>query len=237
MKVINKTVWRTDHLKAILQEAARREFDDGARRKRLRVTVEYTRNGGSSGCAFIGGNSCVVRIANPNGRVADYIDVPLTDPRKAVCIESRDGVPVSKQVRVRRAPINVDNRKAMETLRLHFASVASHEFAHCRGMDHARMPNNYKWSGRWREYVAWAEQMPLEVKPVKTVSLDEKRDQRYANICARLALATTRRKRAETIEKKWVRRKRAAEKRMAAARTESPQSGPATLAAGPAVDD
>src|SRR6185436_17871046 len=67
MKIINQTIWRTDQLKAILQTAAEIELEP-AKRKRLIVTVSYTRGGHSSGCAWIGGRHATVRIRHPYSR-------------------------------------------------------------------------------------------------------------------------------------------------------------------------
>jgi predicted SprT family Zn-dependent metalloprotease len=198
VKVINKTVWRTDHLKAILQRCAEQEFDDGAKRKRLRVTVEYTRRGESSGCAFLNTNISTVRIANPKGRVHDW----ATGGKKA--------------------PINPADVEAMAELKAQFASVACHEFAHNRGMDHKAMPNNYKWHGRWREYVAWAESMPLEVKPPKAApSKENLLEGKFAHAMKMLKIAETRQKRARTIQQKWARKVRYYMTKAAASRGES----------------
>jgi hypothetical protein len=98
---------------------------------------------------------------------------------------------------------------------LHFASVASHEFAHIRGMTHDIMPANYKWAGRWREYVAWATDMPLEPKPVKAKTAPTP-DAKLAHVQAMLKTAETRMKRAATIVKKWKAKERYYVRAMAA---------------------
>ena len=67
MKIINQTLWRTDHLKAILQKAAEIELEP-AKRKVLVVTVSYTRGHYSSGCAYLGGRHATVRIQHPQTR-------------------------------------------------------------------------------------------------------------------------------------------------------------------------
>jgi hypothetical protein len=170
MKIINRTVWRTDHLKAILQAAAERELEP-SKRKVLIVTVSYTRGGHSSGCAWIKGRNATVRVRHPESR-AQY------------------AAPMVKSELV-----------------LHFASVASHEFAHIRGMRHSNMPLNYTWRGRWREYVAWAADMPLEVKPV-TAKAAPTPDVKLAHVQAMLKTAETRMKRAATIVRKWKARER-----------------------------
>ena len=170
MKIVNKTRWKTAHLKAILQRAAEQELEP-VKRKALHVTVSYTRGAHSSGCAYIKGRYATVRIRHPYSRSW-------------------------------RAKHDKASAEQTRELVLHFASVAVHEFAHIRGMDHQNMPANYKWSGRWREYVAWAAAMPLEVQPVKTkakVPVDAKLE----HARKMLKLAATRVKRAQTIAKKW----------------------------------
>jgi hypothetical protein len=215
MKVINETVWNTADLKRILQRAAEQEFDDGARRKGLVVTVKYTRSGGCSGYAHYHSRHSVVRIANPTSRIADTGVAPLDDPRPAVQgWTSTDG---TKLVRVVRRPINPDNAEAMRDLKLQFASVACHEFAHNRGMRHKGMPNYYKWSGRWKEYVAWAADMPLTVKPAKVKPSGEVLVMKNLDhAMASLKRAETRVKRAETLRRKWHRKVRYYEQRAAA---------------------
>lgn len=64
MKILNRTHWRTDQLRAILQRCAEMELEP-AKRKHITVTVSYRRRGGgSSGCAYIGGRWCRVRVSS-----------------------------------------------------------------------------------------------------------------------------------------------------------------------------
>jgi hypothetical protein len=194
MRVINQTVWRTDHLRAILQRCARQEFDDGSRRKKLIVTVEYTRKGGSSGCAWIGGSRATVRIATP----------------KAVAAGLRFGS---------RLKVMFDG-DYMAFLKCSFASVACHEFAHCRGMEHRGMPKHYKWASEsWKAYVAWAEEMPLDQKaaqvaPTPAAVVNAK----LAHVIRMRERAERRLKRYRNIVRKWTAKERYYEKRKAAAR-------------------
>ncbi len=174
MKVVNHTVYETKHLRAILAKAAAIELEP-AKRKVLIVTVEYTRGGLSSGCAYVGGRHATVRIRHPE----------------------------SRSWKASRAPFETERVRIVE----HFASVASHEFAHIRGMEHATMSAKYKWSGNWQDYVSWATAMPLGVKkarpPVKLTPLAK-----LEHVLAMKARAETRVKRATTILKKWKARER-----------------------------
>jgi hypothetical protein len=63
MRVINKTHWRTDQLKAIIHRAAIDELSP-AKRKQVECTIVYTKRTsiGSSGCAVLGGTQMVLRI-------------------------------------------------------------------------------------------------------------------------------------------------------------------------------
>ena len=66
MRVINKTNWRTDQLKAIAQRVAKDELDP-EKAKRMTITFETTRprykRAYSSGrCHYLGGNSIIVRL-------------------------------------------------------------------------------------------------------------------------------------------------------------------------------
>ena len=93
----------------------------------------------------------------------------------------------------------------LTALKLHFASVAVHEFAHVRGMNHRDMPKYYGWSGGWKEYVAWAADFPLTVQPVRRTAAPTV-DDKVAHVMAKLRLAETRLKRAKTLWKKWQRK-------------------------------
>jgi hypothetical protein len=215
MKVINKTVWRTDHLKAILQRCARQEFDDGSRRKRLVITIEYTRKGGCSGYAWYHSNHSVVRIANPNGTITRRRSVPLDDPRKAIRRYGKELAGNTVKAVRESVPVIQD----MTRLKLLFASVACHEFAHNRGMKHRGMPKHYKWaSGSWKSYVAWAAEMPLEQKPsVAKPTASETISQKLVHVRRMQRRASTRLRRARTIDRKWAAKVKYYERRSEAA--------------------
>ena len=194
MKIINRTVWRTDHLKAILQKAAEIELEP-AKRKAMVVTVMYTRGGLSSGCAYLGGRHATVRIRHPFSRTTRRIGGPLSP-------------------------------EMLTDLKLAFASVAAHELAHARGMTHEQMPKYYKWAGgSWREYVAWAANLPLDVK-VSKVTAKPALDDKLAHVQRMLKVAETRVKRAQTIAKKWKQKERYYLRTMAARTAEPLPSTP-----------
>jgi hypothetical protein len=204
MKVKNETLWRTDHLRAILQRAAEIELDP-AKRKVLTVTVRYTRGGHSSGCAWIGGRHATVRIRHPQSRRARWVHVPHDDPRPAHGHWAKADGTTGKVVRD--TSPHALTPEAQTELVLHFASVAVHEFAHIRGMTHQVMPAKYKWHGRWRAYVEWAIGMPLDVQAPKAVVKPTTHD-KLAHVLKMKARAETRVKRATTLLKKWKARER-----------------------------
>lgn len=207
MKVINKTVWRTDHLKAILQKAAALELEP-AKRKNVVVTVSYTRGGSSSGCAYLHGRHATVRIRHPHSRAWRHtrgLQVPDSDPRPSIGRWKNPDGTEGKIVRDT-TPRPLTPESTAELVQ-RFASVAVHEFAHIRGMDHAGMPNYYKWHGKWREYVAWSVGMPLEVVAPKA-SVKPTPSDKLAHVLKMKALAETRVKRATTILRKWKQKER-----------------------------
>lgn len=125
VKVINRTHWRTDHLKAIINRVAQAELDP-VKRKRYVVEVTYNRGRGRggycSGWAAYHGSTAQVMVPS------DMVDV------------------------------------------IDLAHTAAHEMAHSRGMTHHQMGRysaRYKRNHGWRDFYVWAEEMPLEKKPIK----------------------------------------------------------------------
>lgn len=82
-----------------------------------------------------------------------------------------------------------DETRSLAEIKLRFAKVASHEFAHLRGMGHEQMPSYYRWHGNWRDYIAWVVDFALEVKPKRERKVVNVREQRYDNVIR--------------LEKKW----------------------------------
>ena len=200
MRIINKTHWRTDHLRAILRKAAEIELEP-TQRKRLTVEVTYTgtRRGGSSGCAFVGGTWARVRIPKgpeqPHRKWSEALKEPTINTATKASVETylAKFTPERAEAGLR---YNV----------LAFASVACHEFAHIRGMQHRQMPSYYTWAGAWKDYVAWAKDMPLDVTPPKVTQARTPADRTSATLAHVLKMETrakTRAKRATTILKKW----------------------------------
>jgi hypothetical protein len=157
MKIINKTHWRTDHLRAFAQRVAQEELS-AEKRAKLVITFSYVRGHHTSSgfCRWIGGNEITVRLAS-------------SDPSKT-----------------------------------DFAKVISHEMAHARGMTHAQMRNNarYRRIGNYREIYAWAEALPLEVKPKKVKKPVDLQAIRYQKTQASIKRWQTKLKRAQTALKK-----------------------------------
>jgi len=90
------------------------------------------------------------------------------------------------------------------------AFVLTHELAHTRGMGHAMMRGSsiYRREGEWRTRYAWAEAMPIDLKPVK----GKKVVTPEVALAMKIALArrrekewTTRARRAATALKKYKR--------------------------------
>jgi hypothetical protein len=77
MKILNKTHWRTDHLRAFATRVAQDELDP-AKRRRIRITFDYTRGRGnsySSGHATIGGYYCTVRLPHQDRATPSRVDL------------------------------------------------------------------------------------------------------------------------------------------------------------------
>lgn len=196
MKIVNKTHWRTDHLKAILQRCAEMELEP-AKRRRITVTVVYSgkRHDGSSGCAFVGGTRARVRIPKgprlPDKRLVEHY-------RK---IDAERSLIDTLGSLLDRYLSGFDEAKSMQSIKLAFASVACHEFAHNRGMQHRQMPKQYTWAEGWKDYVAWAADMPLEVKTAPERKTDAQ-EQRYSRVLQLKAQWEAKLKRAQTAIKK-----------------------------------
>ena len=87
--------------------------------------------------------------------------------------------------------------------KIDFAHTVAHELAHTRGVGHAAMRGTaqYRRVGSYRTIYAWAEQLPLEVKPKKVTKVTP--DAKLAHAQKMLKAALTREKRATTLRKKW----------------------------------
>ena len=99
------------------------------------------------------------------------------------------------------------------------AMVIAHELAHARGVKHRDMnERRYKWGEGWRDLYAYAKEYTIGVKtaPPKP-TLDEKRQKELVKAQKMVATWTTKSKRAQTTLKKWQRKVKAIEKRLAPA--------------------
>lgn len=179
MRIVNKTMWRTDQLRAIVGRVAQDELDP-ERRRYLEVFVEYRR-----------ANACVIGRAPRGGY------------RMKITIERK----------------NVD--------RALLAHIIAHEMAHIRGLRHSEMRGSvrYDYKEGWREYYAWADQMPLERKQVKQELKEDVQLVRYNRVIDRQRAWATKLKRAQTALKKLSRQRRYYEKVLMAAGKLPDQSG------------
>jgi hypothetical protein len=90
-----------------------------------------------------------------------------------------------------------------------FAKVVAHELGHCKGLKHGEMPWHMGDSTGvrteyQRKYFAWAKAIPVRETP-KKVKVKPSVDDKIRHAQTMLAKATTRVKRAVTIQKKWAR--------------------------------
>lgn len=97
------------------------------------------------------------------------------------------------------------------------ALVIAHELGHAKGLKHRDMNKvRYGWAEGWRERYAYAVDFPIGIKadPPKP-TLDDKRQKELAKAQKMVAMWTTKQKRAATTLKKWQRKAKAIEKRLA----------------------
>jgi len=109
-----------------------------------------------------------------------------------------------------------------------FARVVAHEAAHLRGLEHRRMPLVYHAPHHARteeqaRVFAWAEEMPLEVKPARQKKVVDVQALRYERTLAAVKRWTTKAKRAATELRKLKTRQRYYERALAA-RAERPDT-------------
>lgn len=94
-----------------------------------------------------------------------------------------------------------------------FAWLCEHELAHVRGQQHSQMAGDVMhFTERARARYAWAASMPIRKVEVKR-AVRPAPDAKLAHAQAMLSKAETRRKRAVTLERKWVAKVRYYEKR------------------------
>lgn len=200
MKVINKTHWDTVQLKAILQRVAKMELEPDKRRKVV-VTVSYTgtRSNSSSGHATIGGRYCTIRIPKgprqPDPWRAEHYRKLDIDPSYLADNNIQDrGKLLDWYLK------HFDDEAAMRVIKLDFAHVAGHEFAHLRGMTHRQMTAQYADRNVADKYYGWAVEMPLEVKEVKPRVKVDVRECRHQQVIA--------------MEEHWQKKLKAAQKKV-----------------------
>ena len=153
VRIINKTPWRSDHLRAFVMKV-RDEVWLPQDRKALEVTfVSKAVRLGVSGRASIHGMRSLIRVPGP-----------------AFC---GPGAKVA----------NLE-------LKMQVASVLRHELAHNAGANGERWMRRSNWLGwgpGWRNTVTWAQDLPLELKPVKEKQTkEEKLDAEVSRLQRRL---------------------------------------------------
>lgn len=97
-----------------------------------------------------------------------------------------------------------------------FAWLAAHEFSHTRGQEHAQMTGDVLYfTAKAQATYAWAAAFPIRrVVPKRSPRPGD--EQKHQHAVTMLARATTRRKRAATLERKWQKRVRYYATKMAA---------------------
>lgn len=77
MRVHNKTIWRTEDLKPILNRLAQTEIYSAAKRKHITVNIVYGRHSGDScsGCAYYHGSNMTVRVQKDALSKYDFVFV------------------------------------------------------------------------------------------------------------------------------------------------------------------
>lgn len=220
IRLENKTKYRNDHLRAIIRRAVRGYYD----KPDLMVEVVYTKggHGGSSGCAHYNSRWFTVRLSNPSPRRLNAAQKRIIKAMRGWHEQGRvctTGSSWSDRADRKEA----EYKAAVLPDKIDFAMVCAHEALHCMGVTHRRMNTVYREvqrKGRYREKFGWAADMPLDLKapPKKKVRPTgiELACDRHEHANAMLAKADTRLKRAQTIRKKWHRKVRYYEGRMAA---------------------
>jgi hypothetical protein len=218
MKIVNNTHWDTRQLRAILQCVAKQELES-AKRRRVTVTVGYTgtRSNSCSGHAWLGGNSCTVRIPKgprkPDPWTVEHYRKLDTDPSYLADKNiERHGHHLEHYLK------HFDDEAALRVIKLDLAHVAGHEFAHLRGMTHRQMTPQYNDRAMTEKYYGWVLELPLEVKvkPKRTVDLQE---QRYQRVLAAEKRWLSKLKAAQNKVKVYAGKRRYYEKAMAAKRS------------------
>ena len=194
MQIDNQTCWRTDQMRRILERVAAEEFEkDPGRIAHLKVKIVYTRQPGRcSGYAWYHSNSSVLRVPNPDSKawyVRHYQKLGMT----------------AQAEHYRRFP-PVD-----------FAFTAAHEFGHNKNLKHAEMKLHHVWGDYAKQHFAWAKDYAVERQAVPAKpTLDQKRAKALKVAVANVAKYQRRLKLDQTLLKKWQRKVRTLEKRMAA---------------------
>lgn len=169
MRIINKTPWKTDHLRAFAMEVAKRTLDP-EHRKGMVIEFRNSRSRGVAGHAYYHqvrwshgpmkkyGWCRYARITLPTGRLS---------PSRQRFIQKWDAQPTSADHQAARASAiagwiekSTPNKRAL-------ASVLEHEMLHTIGQKHPGEHGSHVMRGHYDdetlgERYEWADTMPLE---------------------------------------------------------------------------
>lgn len=186
LRIVNRTPWRSDHLRAfVVQVRARMFAADEFKGRKLVVTFVPSRRY-ITGVATIKGNKSTIRI--PSCRVTVHAGVKCPD-----------GV-----IRTERfvASSLVD--------RARLASVIAHEMAHNAGMSNERIMRGrsrmWGWAAGWRDVYAWALDLPLARQADREADPVGREEEKLARAEEALARWESKAKRAATAIAKYRRR-------------------------------
>jgi hypothetical protein len=132
------------------------------------------------------------------------------------------------ELRLEREPASIDKIKLAHTV--------AHEFAHNKGLRHHEMISpRYGFVDGWRDLYAWAAEMPLRLKPEKAEPGPEaKIEKALLHAKDKVVCVQRRQKRLNTVLRRWTRRARYYERRLAALKSR-PAKPPSNSAPGEAL--
>lgn len=218
MKIINRTRWRTDQIKAIAMAVAEVEFDANDRKK-IVIEVKYgaKRSGGIGGRAYLGHSS-----SRPSKKSWIIVNQPEFYARLCRHCRGTKQWHTMIEQHERDSGANKVVTHSFEAMEqrldpVDLAYTIAHEFQHNKGRNHRDMHPRYM--GKQPEYFAWAKEYVIEPEQAaekRKATPDERAEKALAHAERMLKQAATRLKRAITIAEKWQHKVERLEKKMAA---------------------